>query len=189
MILGPNDAVLRCPTRIVVAGTSGSGKTTLAARLGSILGIEHVEIDSPFHGPNWTPRATFERDVDEFLARSSWVTEWQYSAVRERLVDRADLFLWLDLPRRTVMRQIIVRTLRRRIGRLELWNGNLEPPLHRMFFDRDHIIRWAWRTYPRTSQRVHRTSASRPELTIVRFRSHADVDTWVARRLVPEIRT
>ncbi|MEH6797415.1 MAG: hypothetical protein V7694_25145 [Rhodococcus sp. (in: high G+C Gram-positive bacteria)] len=105
MILGAHDAVSRRPARIVVAGTSGSGKTTLAARIGSLLDIEHVEIDSLFHGPNWTPRPTFERDVDEFLARPSWVTEWQYNIVRDRLADRAELFLWLDLPRRTVIRQ------------------------------------------------------------------------------------
>ncbi|MBY4128697.1 AAA family ATPase [Rhodococcus fascians] len=185
MILGPNDAVPHRPARIIVAGTSGSGKTTLSARIGSLLDIEHVEIDSLFHGQNWTPRATFEQDVDEFIARPSWVTEWQYSLVRDRLVERADLMLWLDLPRRTVMRQLVIRTLRRRLGRRELWNGNIEPPLHRIFFERDHIIRWAWRTYPKTAELVHRADGSRPELIIVRFRSHSEVDAWIAHQLTP----
>ncbi|WP_256990852.1 AAA family ATPase [Rhodococcus sp. 06-235-1A] len=168
-----------------MAGTSGSGKTTLAARLGCLLDIEHVEIDSLFHGPNWTPRPTFERDVDEFVAGESWVTEWQYSIVRDRLAARAELFLWLDLPRRTVMRQVTIRTLRRRFGRRELWNGNTEPPLHRIVLDREHIIRWAWNTYRSTSERVQRLSVDRPELTIVRFRSHRDVDAWIAHQLIP----
>ncbi|KQU58837.1 AAA family ATPase [Rhodococcus sp. Leaf278] len=185
MILEPNDAVSHRPSRIVVAGTSGSGKTTLSARLGSVLGIEHIEIDSLYHGPNWTPRATFESDVEELIARPSWVTEWQYEAVRDRLADRADLMLWFDLPRRTVMRQIVIRTLRRRFGRRELWNGNVEPPLHRIFFDRDHIIRWAWRTYPRTSKRVHHLNVRRPESIIVRFESHREVDAWIAHCLRP----
>ncbi|WP_308198119.1 AAA family ATPase [Rhodococcus sp. ARC_M12] len=185
MILGPHDAVSRRPARIVVAGTSGSGKTTLAARIGSLLDIEHVEIDSLFHGPNWTPHPTFERDVDEFLARPSWVTEWQYNIVRDHLADRAELFLWLDLPRRTIIRQVIVRTLRRRFGRQELWNGNIEPPLHRIFFDREYIVRWAWSTYRLTTERVQRLSVRCPELTIVRFRSHRDVDAWIAHQLIP----
>ena len=185
MILGPNDAVPHRPARIIVAGTSGSGKTTLSARIGSLLDIEHVEIDSLFHGQNWTPRATFEQDVDEFIARPSWVTEWQYSLVRDRLVERADLMLWLDLPRRTVMRQLVIRTLRRRLERRELWNGNIEPPLHRIFFERDHIIRWAWRTYPKTAELVHRADGSRLELMIVRFRSHREVDAWIAHQLIP----
>lgn len=185
MIVGPDAALPHRPARIVVAGTSGSGKTTLAARIGSLLDIEHVEIDSLFHGPNWTPRPTFESDVDEFLARPSWVTEWQYGVVRDRLADRADLLLWLDLPRRTVMRQVITRTLRRRLGRHELWNGNIEPPLHRIFFDREYIVRWAWSTYRLTTARVQRLSVRRPELPIVRFRSHRDVDAWIAHQLIP----
>ncbi|MGB6277020.1 MAG: AAA family ATPase [Rhodococcus sp. (in: high G+C Gram-positive bacteria)] len=184
-MVGPDAALPHRPARIVVAGTSGSGKTTLAARIGSLLDIEHVEIDSLFHGPNWTPRPTFERDVDEFLARPSWVTEWQYGVVRDRLADRADLLLWLDLPRRTVMRQVITRTLRRRLGRHELWNGNIEPPLHRIFFDREYIVRWAWSTYRLTTARVQRLSVRRPELPIVRFRSHRDVDAWIAHQLIP----
>ncbi|WP_415974248.1 AAA family ATPase [Rhodococcus sp. 077-4] len=182
MIVGP-DAVLRHrPARIVVAGTAGSGKTTLAERVGLVLDIEHIEIDSLFHGPKWTPRPTFESDVDEFLVRPAWITEWQY--VRDRLADRADLVLWLDLPRRAVMRQVTIRTVRRRFGRHELWNGNIEPPLYRIFFDRDHIIRWAWRTYRLTTERVQRLSDRRPELTIVRFRSLAEVDRWFTDRLI-----
>ncbi|MEH6797454.1 MAG: hypothetical protein V7694_25340, partial [Rhodococcus sp. (in: high G+C Gram-positive bacteria)] len=83
------------------------------------------------------------------------------------------------------IRQVIVRTLRRRFGRQELWNGNIEPPLHRIFFDREYIVRWAWSTYRLTTERVQRLSARCPELTIVRFRSHRDVDAWIAHQLIP----
>ena len=51
--------------RILIAGTSGSGKTTFAQRLGAILGIPHTEMDSLHWGENWTPRPSFEADVDE----------------------------------------------------------------------------------------------------------------------------
>ncbi|BDB58718.1 MAG: hypothetical protein ACI38R_12335, partial [Rhodococcus sp. (in: high G+C Gram-positive bacteria)] len=79
------------PRRVLVAGTSGSGKTTLAARIGEILDLPHVEIDGLHHGPNWTPRPSFREDVEEFTAQPRWVTEWQYTAVRPLLVERADL--------------------------------------------------------------------------------------------------
>jgi hypothetical protein len=39
---------------------------------------------------------------------------------------RADTVIWLDPPRRTVMRRVIWRTIRRVAGRAELWNGNRE---------------------------------------------------------------
>jgi adenylate kinase family enzyme len=97
-----------------VAGTSGAGKTTLAARIGGILQIGHTEIDALFHGPDWVPRPSFRADVERLAAGPEWVTEWQYDAVRGLLADRADLLVWLDLPRRTVMRQVMARTLGRK---------------------------------------------------------------------------
>ena len=100
-----------------MAGTSGAGKTTLAARLGRVLDLPHIEIDALFHGPGWTPRAEFQADVQSFAAQERWVTEWQYTAVRDLLADRADLLVWLNLRRTRVMRQVIVRTLRRRLRR------------------------------------------------------------------------
>jgi adenylate kinase family enzyme len=131
------------PQKILVAGTSGAGKTTLAGRIGQLLGIEHTELDSLFHGPDWVPLESFETEVRRFSSEPAWVTEWQYGAVRELLAERADLMLWLDLPRRTVMRQVITRTVRRRLQREVLWNRNMEPPLHTILFDPDHVVRWA----------------------------------------------
>jgi adenylate kinase family enzyme len=78
-LLGPTDVLSRRPRRVLVAGTSGSGKSTAAARIAEGLGARHVEIDGLFHGPGWTPRASFEDDVRRFTAEPTWVTEWLYS--------------------------------------------------------------------------------------------------------------
>ena len=77
--------------RILIAGPSGSGKTTFAARLGRILDIPHTEMDSLHWGPNWTPRPSFEADVQALIERPAWITEWQYPQVRGRLLERADV--------------------------------------------------------------------------------------------------
>ncbi|MGD9990349.1 AAA family ATPase [Pseudonocardia sp.] len=168
------------PARVVVAGTSGSGKTTLAARIGRRLGVEHVEIDALFHGPGWTRRPTFLADVEGFTARPGWVTEWQYSSARDLLADRCDLMVWLDPPHATVLRQVTARTLRRRLQREVLWNGNLEPPLRTFLTDRDHIVRWAWRTRYATAERLATLRVRRPDLPVVRLRSRREADSWVA---------
>lgn len=164
-----------------MAGASGAGKTTVAARIGEALGIEHVELDGLHHGPNWTPRPSFVDDVEEFAAGFHWVTEWQYGAVRPLLAERADLMIWLDLPRRVVMRQVIGRTLRRRIRREVLWNGNVEPPLHTIFTQRDHVVRWSWSTYGRLAGRIDEVLARHPDLPVVRLTSRRDVEGWTAR--------
>jgi adenylate kinase family enzyme len=178
-MLGCTDPLPRQPSRVLVAGTSGSGKTTLAAHVGRTLGIPHVEIDALFHGPGWTRRRDFEADVRRFSSRAAWVTEWQYGQVRALLAGRADLLVWLDLSRLTVMRQLVIRTLSRRLRREVLWNGNTEPPLRTILTDRDHIVRWGWSTHPQTAVRVAALARQRPDLPVVRLRSRRAARRWV----------
>lgn len=178
-LLGPDESLPSRPRRVLLAGTSGAGKTTLSARIATLLGIEHVEIDALYHGPDWTPREQFRSDVQAFSSQPQWVTEWQYSAVRDLLADKADLVVWLDLPRPTVMRQIMVRTVRRRIRREMLWNGNIEQPLHTFFFDRNHIVRWAWNTHHDSALQVIALSHRRTNLTVVRLKNHSQIERWI----------
>ena len=176
------------PRRVLVAGTSGAGKTTLARRVAALLDLPHIEIDALFHGPGWTPRDSFESEVHRFSAGSCWVTEWQYSQVRAILAQRADLLVWLDLPRALVMRQVIRRTVRRRLSRQVLWNGNREPPLWTILTDPEHIVRWAWTTHDKTATRVAALLEERPELVVIRLISRSDIERWLAgplQRTVP----
>src|SRR4051812_7179457 len=179
MPLGARDALSHRPQRVLVAGTSGSGKTSLAARLGQELGVPHVEIDALFHGPDWTPRDSFVADVEAFSAQPRWVTEWQYSAVRPVLAERAELLVWLDFSRIRVMRQVIARPVRRRLRRQVLWNGNIEPPLWTLFTDSENIVRWAWSTHAKNAPRITELGQQHPHLTIVRLRNWQEVQLWL----------
>ncbi|WP_254900467.1 hypothetical protein [Rhodococcus sp. 1168] len=107
------------------------------------------------------------------------MTEWQYGIVQDQLADCADLVVWLDLPRRCVMRQVITRTIRRRFRRAVLWNDNIEPPLHRILFEADHIVHWAWTTHHKTHTRIDELAKRLPYLDIVRLRSRAEIDKWM----------
>jgi adenylate kinase family enzyme len=185
--LNANDELPARPQRVIVAGTSGSGKTHLAARIAATLRIPHIEIDALHHGPGWAKRSTFEADVEHFAASPQWVTEWQYGTVRRLLAERADLLVWLDLGRTRVMWQVTRRTLRRFLWRETLWNGNVEPPLWTIFRDRDHIIRWAWRTHAEARTRVTVLAAERPDLIIVRLRNRAEIKRWVPEVLAARV--
>jgi adenylate kinase family enzyme len=187
-LLGPADPLPRRPSRILVAGTSGAGKTTLAAQIGSLLQLPHVEIDALFHGPGWTPRREFVDDVRRFCATDTWVTEWQYERVRHLLAMRADLLVWLDLSRARVTWQVTRRTLRRRLRRERLWNGNVEPPLWTVFTDPQHIVRWAWTRHPHTAARVAAARDERPELVVVRLPDHRAADRWITGPLAEAAR-
>lgn len=181
-MLGPADPLPTASRRFLVTGTSGSGKTTLARRIGAALDIPAVEIDSLHHGPNWTVVPTFVADVTRFVAGPAWTIEYQYHVVKPMLLRQADVLVWLDHGRWTVMWRVIRRTVVRRVRRQELWNGNQEPPLWTFWTDRDHIVRWAWRTYARRSAEA-RAVAGAPDgagPVVVRLSGQRQVDAWLA---------
>jgi adenylate kinase family enzyme len=101
--------------RVSLVGVSGAGKTTVGRKLAASLGVPFVELDAIFHQPDWVelPRDDFREQVSAALAAPGWVVDGNYSAVRDLVWDQADTVVWLDLPRRLVMRRVILRTLRR----------------------------------------------------------------------------
>ncbi|WP_218711355.1 AAA family ATPase [Arthrobacter sp. BF1] len=180
-MLTVSDPLPEHPQRILIAGVSGAGKSTLARRLAALLGIEYTELDSLFHGPNWVPRAEFMNDVDHLTQEPTWVSEWQYAAVRRLLAQRADILIWLDYPMPVSMVRLIRRTVRRRSQREELWNSNYEGPLWGIFTDSDHIIRWGWRTRNKLKVLVPTLEEKFPGLRVVRLRSPREADVWLGR--------
>lgn len=178
-MLGPLDPLPHTPRRIAVAGVSGAGKTTLARRLARILDLPHTEMDSLFHGPGWTIRQSFVDDVDAVTAGDRWVVEWAYSTQQSFITERADTIVWLDLPYRTVLRRVTARTVRRRLRRETLWNGNQEGPLRHFFTDPEHIVRWSISTRNKLDDLPERVTAVNPGLQIVRLTSPHQVEQFV----------
>lgn len=173
--------------RVSVVGNSGSGKSTLARALAARLGVPYVELDAIQHQRDWQPIPTdeFRTRVDAATASSTWVVDGNYSAVRDLVWARADTVVVLDLPRYTVMRQVISRTVRRVAFRVKLWNGNRER--WRNLFSRDpneSVILWAWHRHSVYRDR-YLALANDPRwchLTFVRIRSRKDI-----RRLLNSI--
>lgn len=166
--------------RIIVVGSSGAGKTTLARRIGARLAIPHIEIDALYHGPGWVPRPSFLDEVHDFARTDAWVTEWQYREARPLLLERATLAVWLDYPVWLRISRSIRRTVRRRLTREELWNGNVEASLWRAVAAPEGIIRWAWQTRHKYDDVIERFAAERPGLPVVRLRSQSEAETWLA---------
>lgn len=179
MLHGPRDPLPPAARRILITGPSGAGKSTLRETISETLRLATVELDSLHHGRNWTPRPTFATDVDQFTSGPAWVIEWQYAQVRSLLLGRADALIWLDHGRWTVTQRVVRRTLRRRIQRVELWNGNYEPPLRTIFTDPDHIIRWSWRTHRKRAREALAVARHTSGPIVVRLVGQAQVDEWV----------
>jgi adenylate kinase family enzyme len=166
--------------RVSVVGTSGVGKSTFASSLARVLGVSFLELDSVYHQADWAPlpASEFRARVAAAAAGECWVIDGNYSTVRDIVWARADTVVFLDLPKRTVMRRIIARTLRRVAGRVELWNGNRER--WRNFFTlnkEESVIAWAWQTHTRNRARYEAAMADPlyAHLRFVRLRSAAEV--------------
>lgn len=108
------------------------------------------------------------------------MVEWQYSAVRAKILERADTLIWLDLPTPLTLYQLTRRTVHRRLRKVELWNGNYEGPLHGFFTDSDHIMRWGVRTRNKLREQVPAVAALYPSLRVVRLASRRDIELWVS---------
>lgn len=172
--------------RISVVGNSGSGKSTLARAAAAELGVPYVELDAIHHQPGWQPiePAAFRRRVETLTEGDGWVVDGNYRDLLRGLVwSRADIVVWLDLPRRTVMRQVVGRTLRRVVRREVLWNGNREPWSNLYTWDPEtSILCWTWTQHEMYRKRYEAAiiDPANAHLRFVRLRSHAEGDAWLA---------
>jgi adenylate kinase family enzyme len=169
---------------VSVVGNSGSGKSTLARELAAILEVPHVELDGLNHQPGWEPlpKDEFRRVVAAKAAGDGWVIDGNYRSVRPLVWARADTVVWLDLPKGTVMRQIVWRSLRRVAGRQELWNGNRERWQNFFSWDpRQSVISWAWHNHAEYRTRYFAAAADpvNAHLRFIRLASRREVTRFL----------
>ena len=167
--------------RVTVVGVTGSGKTTMAARLADYLHCQHIELDAIHWGPNWTPlpREPFREQVAQIVAGECWVTDGNYSAVRDLVLARAETVVWLDYPLLVILWRLVRRTTGRVIFRTELWQGNREN--WRSQLGRDSLFLWALQTF-RKRRKAYGTLAADPAmayLQIIRLRSTRATRQWL----------
>jgi hypothetical protein len=171
--------------RIAVLGTTGVGKTTFARALAARLGVPHVELDALYHEAGWKQATdpVFRKRVTDATAGDGWVTDGNYSRVRDIIFGRADTIVWLDLPFRVLFPRVVWRTFGRTLSREPLWNGNRERLLG--FANPEAPIIWSIRTFRSRRREYPELFATlRPGLAVHRLGTPREVDDFL-RSITP----
>lgn len=94
--------ILTRSERVMVIGCSGGGKTTLALRIARRHGLEYQSIDRDVRWlPGWQERDRREQRaiIARLVARDRWVMDGSGSSTFDLRVPRADLIVWVRVPR------------------------------------------------------------------------------------------
>ena len=103
----------RTMQRLIILGNAGSGKSTLARRIGAQLNLPVVHLDLLFWEPGWKEPDTgvFRGRVSTALVGDRWICEGNYAKKTFDLrLPRADAVIWLDTPRATCVRRVLMRS-------------------------------------------------------------------------------
>jgi len=84
-------------TRVLVTGNAGAGKTSFASLLADVLNVPCHSLDGVVWQERWRKTPQHERDaqIEALIAASSWVID----GVSDRVLQAADVVVFLDVPR------------------------------------------------------------------------------------------
>ena len=133
--------------RVLVLGSSGSGKSTVARRLGELLDVEVIHLDSHYWQPHWTdtPAEEWDRKLKDLLQKERWVMDGNYTRSLPLRMEVADTIVFLDYHR--------LVCLWRCLGRFLRYRGSNRPELAPGCYEKLdwEFLKWIW-NYPRDAR-------------------------------------
>lgn len=167
--------------RILVYGVTGSGKTTLAAALSRLTGIGWHSVDDLTWEPGWVAVLPDEqrRRIAEICAGPEWILDSAYGDWLDVPLGSIDLVVALDYPRWFSLQRLVRRALARLWDREIICNGNRETL--RVLLRRDSLLVWHFQSFGRKRRRMTAWLNDPQGPPVLRFRTAAETDAWLAR--------
>jgi len=100
--------------KILIIGSNGAGKSTFSYRLAEKTGLPLTHIDQIYWRGNWeiTPRAEFERTVEEIARGEKWIIEGNNMRSLHQRMRYADAVIWFDFPPAQCVWNVLQREIR-----------------------------------------------------------------------------
>ena len=162
------------------------------------LELPYVKLDGLLHNADET-RATpqeFTERVERAASGDVWVMDGNVVIgdtydVSDVVLPRADLIVWLDLPRWRTCQQVTLRTLKRIVMRSPLW-GDQRQRWSDLFSVDPHRspIAWSWTQHSPTRRYYERKLTEDPsrDPRCVRLTSRREISEFLARHSQPRMR-
>jgi adenylate kinase family enzyme len=166
--------------RIVILGNAGSGKSTLARRLGERLGLPVVHLDLLFWEPGWreADAEVFRKRVAAAHVGEAWISEGNYARrTFDIRLPRAELVIWMDTPRLTCARRVILRTAGGK------WRPDLAAGCEENIFRGDfpEFLGFTWNFDRRNRSGIEGYRLTHgPDVPVVRLRDRRQTDDFLA---------
>ncbi len=100
---------------MLVIGCSGGGKSTLAQALSARLNLPYISMDRAFFWlPGWKlrDRAQIREMIARAVGEERWIMDGTSPGTMDLRLPRADLVLWLRMPRFLCIARVILRRIR-----------------------------------------------------------------------------
>lgn len=157
--------------RIMIIGSPGSGKSTLARKLSQDLKLPLIHLDKL----NWiddketVSEEIFLERLNKAVAGKSWIIDGNYGSSMALRLKRAELVIWLQVPRLICLYRIVKRFL------LSLMQENLSGNPRRIDWD---FVRFVW-NFSKSYQRTEELLKDFPNVSLLRVREWSEIQTFL----------
>lgn len=160
-------------------GSGGAGKSTFATRLGVLLKLEVIHLDSLYWSPGWVemPKEEWRTTVEDLIKKDSWIMDGNYGGTLDTRLAACDTVIFLDISRLIcVWRVLKRRALYRRESRPDMAEGC--PEKVNMEF-----IKWIW-DYPRKRKPaiLEKLKSYSHSKTIIVLKSQTEIENFLTNQ-------
>jgi len=136
-------------SKIHIVGIYGSGKSTLAKKLSALLKIKTYNLDEIKYKRKYDiirPVKERLKKVKEISNKKSWITEGAWTSYAVELYKKADLVIFLQIPKWNLYKRIFSRHFKRKFHKYDYQDSgikstfNIIKKVHQYYHDPEHFM-------------------------------------------------